>query len=360
MSALGCTLCDVKVNTASAQRFLGAALTRAVQLAANNLVLPHRPDEVYRVPTDDGAAIALGRYHPRTERRFREPVILCHGLGANRFSVDFDERYSLARFLARRGYETWVLELRGRGLAGPTGPATFDDQAEHDVAAAIRTVRSTGADRVTWVGHSKGGMVLYGHLGKHPEAPVQAAVAIGTPATFTFQPGLKVFTDRIQPALGLDSIPVAQVCRSIAPFGIPPGPLGRYLAYSANMDPEVAKRAISNAAANIPGGVARQFALWVRSGRFTSMDGQHDYHAALDRVRIPMLLIAGSKDLLAPPLAVAHAKNKLAGPVKFAIAGKQHGCKEDYGHGDLILGRNAPDEIFPRVDEFLSTHSTPC
>ena len=82
------------------------------------LTLPFKPDELYRVPTDDGAAIALGRYHAREARRYAEPVILCHGLGANRFHMDFDEHYSLARYLARAGFETWVLELRGRGLAG--------------------------------------------------------------------------------------------------------------------------------------------------------------------------------------------------------------------------------------------------
>src|SRR6476619_1116703 len=100
------------------------------------LALTFRPDELYRVPTDDGASIALGRYHPRGPRRFAEPVLLCHGLGANRFNLDFDERYSVARYLARRGFETWVLEMRGRGEAGFHARSTsFDEQAEHDVAA---------------------------------------------------------------------------------------------------------------------------------------------------------------------------------------------------------------------------------
>src|SRR5689334_4166748 len=88
-------------------------------LAAKELRLQFQPDELYRSPTDDGSAIALGRYLPRERRRFQQPVVLCHGLGANRFALDFDERHSLARYLARRGFETWVLELRGRGLAGP-------------------------------------------------------------------------------------------------------------------------------------------------------------------------------------------------------------------------------------------------
>src|SRR5438270_12696196 len=118
------------------------------------LTLRWTPDEIYRVPTRDRATIALGRYHSRGPLRFVESVVLAHGLGANRFDLDFDEQYSLARFLARRGFDAWVLELRGRGLAGFHGQTSFDAQAEHDVAAALSTVRAAGSDGALLVGHS--------------------------------------------------------------------------------------------------------------------------------------------------------------------------------------------------------------
>ena len=327
-------------------------------LSLGSLELPFKPDELYRVPTDDGSAIALGRYHPRGPRRFEEPVILCHGLGANRFNMDFDERYSLSRYLARRGFETWVLELRGRGLAGPPQDATFDDQAEHDLRAAIRTVKSTGARAVTWVGHSKGGLALYAHLAMNPEAPVHAGVAIGSPFTFAVQPGLKTFIRTIEPLLRMKVIPIAKA-RALAPFGPPPGPLARYLMLAENMDPDIAKKSMWNMASDIPGGVGRQFARWILNGKFDSADGTHDYRKLMAGIRIPFLLVAGSRDLLAPPMSVARAQAALGGPVKMVIAGKAHGFAADYGHGDLILGRQAPDEVFPVVESFLAANSTP-
>src|SRR5262249_32492379 len=143
-------------------------------LGLPSLELSFKPDELHRVPTEDGAAIALGRYLPLAKRRFAEPVILGHGLGANRFNLDMDERYSLARFLARRGFETWVLELRGRGLAGPPKDCSFDDQVNYDVPAALNTVLGAGHKAVTWVGHSKGGLLLYAHLAKNPQSPIKA------------------------------------------------------------------------------------------------------------------------------------------------------------------------------------------
>src|SRR6218665_631635 len=323
---------------------------------AGLLTLPFKPDELYRVPTDDGAAVALGRYHPRGARRHAEPVILCHGLGVNRFHMDFDERYSLARYLARAGFETWVMELRGRGLAGPCHENSFDDQAEHDVRCALRTVLSTGAKEVLWVGHSKGGLTLYGHLARNPQAPVRAAVALGSPFTFGVQPGLKVFVQRVEPLLRLKAIPARRIT-GIALFGAPPGPLTRYMMLEENMDQDVVRRALANLPSDISGGVARQFAQWISTDSFCMVNGTC-YRTPLAGVKLPVLLVAGSKDLLAPPLAVARAQEYLGGPVKLVVAGKGHGFAADYGHADLVLGRRAPDEIFPLVEAFLASHAT--
>jgi pimeloyl-ACP methyl ester carboxylesterase len=332
--------------------------SRAVSRAGESaLTLHFKPDELYRVPTDDGANIALGRYHPRGERRYAEPVILCHGLGANRFHLDFNEQYSLARSLARAGFESWVLELRGRGLAGPCGETTFDDQAEHDVRTAIRTVLSTGSKEVLWVGHSKGGLTLLAHLALNPQAPVRAAALLGAPFTFAVQPGLRTFIQRIEPLLRLKSIPTARVA-ALAVLGAPPGPISRYMMLASNMEPQVVKQAIANVPADILGGVGRQFARWIATNAFTNHDGTFDYRVPLAQVRIPMLLLAGNKDLLAPPMAVARAKEHLGGPVKLIVAGRSHGFAEDYGHADLVLGRRSPDEIFPLIEAFLSAHAS--
>lgn len=237
---------------------LSSLLGRAGGLLPGGLALPFKPDELYRVPTADGASIALGRYRPRGERRFSEPVLLCHGMGANRYSFDFDERYSLARHLARKGFESWVVELRGRGLAGPLAEATFDDQAEHDVGAALRAVLSTGAPAVSWVGHSKGGLALFAHLVRNPSAPVRAAVAIGSPFRFTAQVGLRKFLETIAPALGRRSIPLARLSRPLAALGLPPDPLGRYLARAAREREGVrGLRQVLRAARRVERGVER-------------------------------------------------------------------------------------------------------
>lgn len=329
----------------------------AVPLSTQGLKLAFRPDALVRTATDDGAHIALARYYPRGGRRYAEPVILCHGLGANRYTFDFDERFSLARRLAELGFEAWILELRGRGAAGKASLCSFDRQVDHDVTAALRTVRAAGADRVLWVGHSKGGLLALAHKGRYPDAPLSAIAALGSPTTFRAQRALKPFAHAVRPLLAAPVVPVEHLGR-LALYVPPPDWFMRYLVHPENVDPEVHRRALVNVGADVSAGVGRQFLEWITTGRWLSGDGRFDYEAALGTIRVPVLLIAGEKDLLAPPDAVAHAATRLAGPVHLVVGSRANGFKEDYGHGDLILGRHAPDELYTRVARFLEAHAT--
>jgi hypothetical protein len=38
------------------------------------------------------------------------------------------------------------------------------------------------------------------------------------------------------------------------------------------------------------------------------------------------------------------------------MAGHASGLSHEYSHVDLVLGRHAPDEIYPRVTEWLDAH----
>lgn len=318
--------------------------------------LRFEPDQLYRVPTDDGSAIALGRYAPRGERRFAEPVILAHSLATNRFNLDFDERYSVARILARRGFEAWVLEVRGHGLGGSAAGATFDTEAEHDVAAALKTVVSTGANGVFWVGHSRGGLLAYAHLARNPTAPIRAIATLGSPLTFSAQPGVQKLIASLGATLKLPMLPL-QLGAKAWPLGLPPNPIGKYLLREDNVDPVVIRQSLAYVVADISGGVGRQFARWIRNGTFDGEDG-FDYRANMKRIGVPILSIAGEHDFLVPPSAAHEVKHLVSGPVDLVSASRREGFSTDYGHGDLVLGRRAPDEIAPRIAEFFERHAT--
>ena len=82
-------------------------------------------------------------------KRHETPVLLCHGLGANRYNFDLGTRASLARFLQEAGFDVWSIDLRGRGGVGwrvwgeerSRGDHVFDDYVREDARAAIHHVR---------------------------------------------------------------------------------------------------------------------------------------------------------------------------------------------------------------------------
>ncbi|KAJ1465598.1 hypothetical protein T484DRAFT_1647966, partial [Baffinella frigidus] len=42
-------------------------------------------------------------------------VVLFHGFASNRFTFDLNPEESVADYLATKGWDTWVVELRGSG-----------------------------------------------------------------------------------------------------------------------------------------------------------------------------------------------------------------------------------------------------
>jgi predicted alpha/beta hydrolase len=322
-------------------------------------------DELHFPRTPDGWRLALHRYRA-ADGRAGAPVILCGGYACNRHFIDYDERHSLARYLTRRGFDAWVLELRGRGLAHP-GSAheaswrwTFDDLAEMDVPTAVDYVARATGRRVSWVGHSMGGMLLYAHLGRMGPASgaVCAGVTLAAPVAF---PG--VASDLLSRlGLLLLGVPFSDTIHQRWVLGALWGILGRSEVLGVGMNPDnvdrgVVGRALRLSLENVSRAKLQQFAHWSQTGEFCSVDGGFDYRAALGRVRVPLLLIAGTVDRLATPAAVALALEHLAvGKARYAELGRAHGHRADYGHVDLVLGRHAPDEVFPLVAEWLEAH----
>ena len=350
---------------ASAGAALGATWLAAAR-EHEKLKLTFLPDEMHWARTDDGWELPLGRYLAKGARAVAEPVILCHGMGANRFNLDLNETYSVARHLARHGFECFVIELRGSGLARRWKPGKhyafrFDDLVTIDLPALIGKAREVaGSERVLWVGHSKGGVVMYAYCGSADRPEVAGVVAIGSPLITDdyVPPGMKRAMLALDRLTFLDAIHLGPPVKALATLATRVQIPFQYMARQENMEPEVTGMAMANLLGNISTGITRQFARWIETGRFTSWDGRIDYRAGLAHSKVPFLLIAGTEDLLAPPSSLEAAREAMveareAGLVEYLLCGKETGFSCDYGHGDLVLGRSAPKEIFPRIEAWL-------
>jgi pimeloyl-ACP methyl ester carboxylesterase len=321
------------------------------------------PDEIHFTRTEDGWRIALSRYRPK-EPCGAEPVVLCHGIGANRRNLDLTEALSLAGYLAARGYDVWLIELRGRGFSARPRLFSrfrwdwcFDEFVEQDIPAALEVVRRvTGATCVHWVGFSTGGMAMYAHLSDPRRSMgVRSGVAIAAPASFKRQ--RQYLSGRlIRNARWLRH---AILLRVLAPLAGYWHPAFLHLAHNPeNVDRRTLRLALVNVVVNFSRNELLQVSDWIMNDAFRSIDRRRDYRAELQRIDVPMLFLAGPRDLLAPPDMVKAAFDAVGSPdKKLVICSRPAGFKANYGHLDLVLGRNSPDEIYPLVRDWLDAHA---
>jgi pimeloyl-ACP methyl ester carboxylesterase len=318
------------------------------------------PDEIHFATTADGWRIAVFRYRPAVPPR-GDPVLLCHGIAANRLSLDLTDERSVARALAAAGRDTWLVELRGRGLSSRprlfqkkySSDWSFDEYVEQDLPAAIDAVLgATARERLHLVGHSIGGMALYALLADARVAPkIRSGVALGAPATFGFQ-GKYIFS---WPLRNLRWLRHRFLMRLLAPIAgyFHPAPI-RLLHEPESMPGEVLRRFMVNAAANFGMNELLQLGDWIESDQFRSIDHRRDYRKEMARIEAPVLFVAGNKDRLAPPPSVKDAYELCGSPAKkLVIASRASEFAANYGHFDLVLGTHVEKEIVPLVVGWL-------
>jgi len=164
--------------------------------------------EEHTVATEDKWRISINRYRltDRPDGCFKPAVILCHGFNFNNLFWDLDESVSLARYLAEKGYDVWAPSLRGSGKSSKSVISslkealkfnlvalkegitnfnkfnwTIDDHIQKDVPAIVDYVKKeSGFDKVYWIGHSMGGIVMYGYLETVRQDDIAGFIPIGS------------------------------------------------------------------------------------------------------------------------------------------------------------------------------------
>lgn len=334
---------------------------------ARFLHLPLEPDEIHHVMTEDRWRLAITRYRAPSGG-FAEPVVLCHGLGANRYNMDFGDEYSIARHLRSRGFDVWIAELRGTGLSSHPRlfsryqyGYSFDDFAWRDAPAIVEAVkRATGAPQVFWVGHSMGGMVAYVFLQGPLAASIKGAVAVSSPGRFGASPLYSFFRAQVRLASIFPALHLEAVSTFFSPFI---AWLPRFLldttVNSSNVEPRVLRQCLANLTANISRGVFLQFADWMDRHALFDATLRRNYTEGLKGITTPLYLIAGGGDNIVPAGEVRFVHDAAASADKtFRVFSIAEGARADYGHGDILLGVSAPGEVYPAIAEWLEKRAS--
>jgi pimeloyl-ACP methyl ester carboxylesterase len=288
-------------------------------------------------------------------------VVLLHGLGSNRRVFHFPGR-SLARWLAQRGYDCYLPELRGSGESErPPLDWWIDEYLFQDLPAIVDAVRErSGQSQVHWIGHSLGGLMLlcYGIL--YPDAPIASGTVIGS--ALDYRIGHTGFRHLLKIRVLLErlpAIPYGTFMHLISPavgrrgFGW----MDEATAWPPNIEPHNIRRIQGTCFHTVPMSLLASLSTLFGRRGLRLRDRTVYFLERAERFEIPLKLIGGSRDFQISANAVRQTANLVSGPAEVCIYGREHGEAEDYGHWDLVVGKRAAREVWPGIAEWLGAHA---
>jgi pimeloyl-ACP methyl ester carboxylesterase len=123
----------------------------------------------------------------------------------------------------------------------------------------------------------------------------------------------------------------------------------------ANMDRSVINLMAQEAIDDIPLRIFKEIGDRIFSADAEPYEGPYDFEEELGAIELPMMMISGSADRIAPPEAVFRSAGRVSSAdLRYREMGLRFGDSIDYGHIDLLVGRDAPREVFPLVLSFIA------
>jgi poly[(R)-3-hydroxyalkanoate] polymerase subunit PhaC len=289
-------------------------------------------------------------------------VLLVHGYGQNRYAWHLPSR-SFGNYLAAEGFDVFNLDLRGHGRSRHLGahpPKDLSEYVREDLPGAVEEVRRlSGHARVFLMGHSLGGLISYAAAPRLRDE-IGGVVTLASPYHFTrgskflSAVGTAMLTIDRTLKLGNDSLPLKDAgelmrlfrvfiespifplpIRGYAPKSLEKRVLGQHMSLAMDIGSLSVMRNMFLRAAEARASGHRLGVLYGYASAFEKLDD------------LPLLIIAGSKDGLAPPEAVRPAYERSSSSDKTYRVFPR-------GHIDILVGRDAPVTIWPLVSSWLT------
>lgn len=283
--------------------------------------------EQHSITTTDGHPISLYRIQ-RDNYTNCNPVLLLHGAYSNRHFWISPKGKGFATYLARNNFDVWMLETRGHGESideASYQSITADEVITYDLRQASDYIYERNDLKQLLVGHSYGGLYLSLALGKRfiPENRVAALTIIGTQIK-DGQAYLRIS-------------PIASLVKQVTNL------MGRFPARRLKLGGEDEAPQISN-----------QFITWKNKQTCFSLAGE-DYIEPLMTLNTPVFAISGANDTIDPASGCEHFWKKFgSNEKKFCLLGKSNDNLKDYGHVDMIIGKEAEQEVWPLILNWLN------
>ncbi|MEM9194513.1 MAG: alpha/beta fold hydrolase [Myxococcota bacterium] len=287
-------------------------------------------------------------------------VMLVHGFGQNRYAWHTDQR-SFSAYLAADGWDVFNADLRGHGRSrrfGSRRPEVLAEYIRHDLPACAReALRLSDHDQIYLVGHSMGGIVSYGAAATSMRDVVAGVASIGSPYRFghgsIFLTSMSKLLRTLRFTGMFDSNPTVplrllgrhfQKRRRVWDSRFFPTPLRLWR--PGSIEPPILDEYLRRAYDWTTMAIALDILKAGEEGVLDTRVGRWNYHAAFEWLDLPLLVIAGSHDLLAPPSSVRPA---------YDLSRSSDRIYREFpmGHLDLLVGQSAPSTVWPTLRDWL-------
>lgn len=286
--------------------------------------IPVHSTKYYQVKTKDGRILTLMRIRPRTLKP--DPVLLLiNSPHLNHFFWNLHPSVDLPKYMARRGWDVWAFTFRSIKESEADKKLYFEDYIFYDLPAVMETVKKmTHTKEIAALGYSFGSTVLTSYLMETKDPFISRAVMVAAPIRYEFP-----LTDSFY--LGLESGVADNVYFNLA-----------------NIKESVQRDFSETALEPIPEPIIKFYHSLIHTGGL-----EYD----LSSFKIPVLFISGKKDNLASTQNMLFSFHQLGSKDKtFREFGKSNFYKSDYNHYDLILGKDARNEVYPYIAGWLAEH----
>lgn len=279
------------------------------------------------------------RLHVRRIARdvYGPAVLMIHGAVENGRIFYSHSGKGLAPFLAARGYDVFVPDLRGRGESSPrVSRHTRTGQHEaitEELPALVRFVRELkGGPPAFWVTHSWGGVLVTSFLARFPMYldAIHAMVYFGSKR--------RIQIEGIRKRVVIDFL-----------WGWGSRQLARVVGYFP-------ARVVGAGSDSESATFNREMLQWVKASAWVDGGDGFDYRAALRAVSLPPIwYIAGVGDAVLGNPADVFAFMLESGdhPQRYTILSRANGNRRDYGHIDMLTAPECVEDHFPRVAEWF-------
>ncbi|KAL1556647.1 hypothetical protein AAHA92_12240 [Salvia divinorum] len=247
----------------------------------------------------------------------------------------------------------------------------FDHYLEEDVPAAMEYIRAQSKPKdgqILAIGHSMGGILLYAMLARYSsegrDPGLAAVVTLASSLDYTSsKSSLKLLIPLADPAqvLNVPVVPLGALLSAAYPLtSSPPYVLSwmnDLISAQDMMHPELLKKLVLNNFCTIPAKLLLQLTTAFKEGGLRNRNSTFFYKDHLPNSKVPVLALAGDRDLICPPEAVYETVKTIPEHlVTYKVFGEPNG--PHFAHYDLVGGRLAVEQIYPCIIQFLSRYDS--